>query len=253
MISGLPSSDVVDFFKDIASGRTLSSDLSRQLVERGFVVLPTLFAPRKLAELTAAYDQVMKNGSGPDFRAASTTTRLYDLVNRGPAFDEIYIQPLLLEACARVIKAPFKLSSLLARTVRSKTPAQELHVDVPRGSADAPVVGFILMIDSFEEDNGATRFVPGSHAWRDLPADRMPDLRCEWQGQLLACGEPGSVIIFNGTVWHGHTANNTHQPRRSVRGYFVPRSAHSGVNFADRMTPETFARISPLAKYLLAL
>lgn len=114
------------------------------------------------------------------------------------------------------------------------------------------MVGFILMIDGFEENNGATRFVPGSHAWPDLPADRLSDLRCEWQGQVLACGEPGSMIIFNGSVWHGHTANETSQPRRSIQGYFVRRRAHSSLNFAGRLLPETLSRISPSAKYILA-
>src|SRR6516162_7122930 len=79
--------------------------------------------------LAAAYDKVMSSGSEPDFKIASTTTRMYDMVNRGPAFDEIYIHPPLLEACAHVIGEPFKLSSLLARTLRAKTPAQDLHVD----------------------------------------------------------------------------------------------------------------------------
>lgn len=37
-----------------------------------------------------------------------------------------------------------------------------------RDSADWPLVGFILMIDEFRPDNGATRFVPGSHRWAGL-------------------------------------------------------------------------------------
>ena len=63
-------------------------------------------------DVTAAYDEVMSCGSAPDLKVASTTTRMYDMVNRGPAFDEIYIHPPLLEACAHVIGEPFKLSSL---------------------------------------------------------------------------------------------------------------------------------------------
>ena len=40
---------------------------------------------------------------------------------------------------------------------------QALHVDVGRHAAEWPLVGFILMVDDFRPDNGATRFVPGSH------------------------------------------------------------------------------------------
>ena len=63
-------------------------------------------------------------------------------MNRGAEFDDLYVFPPLLDACCRVIGRPFKLSSLHARTVRAGVPAQALHVDVRRDSADWPLVGF---------------------------------------------------------------------------------------------------------------
>jgi hypothetical protein len=240
-------------FETIASGHALPGDTARQLIETGFVIIPGPIAARRMPDLAAAYDKVMSSGSGSDFRIASTTTRLYDMVNRGPAFDEIYIHPPLLEACAHVIGEPFKLSSLLARTLRARIPAQELHVDLPRGSKDAPMVGFILMIDPFQQYNGATRFVPTSQNWPESPSDRLLSAGNDCQHQVLACGRQGSMIIFNGAIWHGHTANSTAKPRRSVQGYFVKRSAESGLNFGERMLPETLNRISPLARYLLSV
>ncbi len=85
-----------------------------------------------------------------------------------PTSDELYVFPPLLDACRRVIGGPFKLSSLHARTLRPQhTPGQGLHVDVRRDSPDWPLLGFILMIDDFRADNGATRFVTGSHRWRE--------------------------------------------------------------------------------------
>ena len=66
-----------------------------------------------------------------------------------------------------------------------------------------------------------------------------------------ACGPAGSIIIYNGSVWHGWTANRSAQPRRSIQGAFIRREAQSGVELHARMRPETLARIGPLAKYLL--
>ena len=43
------------------------------------------------------------------------------------------------------------------------------------------------------------------------------------------------------------------QPRRSIQGAYIRRDAESGENLPARMLPETLARISPLAKYLLAV
>jgi hypothetical protein len=241
------------YFNDIALHQTLPVASVQQLIESGFVVIPGPVSPRRFPELTVVYDEVMNSGAGPDFKIASTTTRMYDLVNRGPAFDDVYIHPPLLEACQYVIREPFKLSSLLARTLRPGSPAQELHVDLARNSADAPMVGFILMIDSFTSENGATRFVPSSQHWPDVPSDRLHDARAFFPGEIAACGEAGSVIIFNGAIWHGHSANNTREQRRSIQGYFVRRDAQSGIDFSTRMSPETLGRLSPFARYLLSL
>ena len=151
------------------------------------------------------------------------------------------------------IGRPFKLSSLHSRTLQPHSPVSELHVDVRRDTADWPLVGFILMIDEFRPDNGATRFVPGSHQWPGTPEDVMPDRRADHNGQLLACGPAGSLLVFNGSAWHGHTANASGSPRRSLQGAFIPRDGRAGTDFSARMRPETRARLAPLAKYLLTV
>ena len=131
------------------------------------------------------------SATGDDIRIGSTTTSVNDFVNRGAEFDDVYVFPPLLEACCRVIGRPFKLSSLHARTLRPGMPAQELHVDVRRDSADWPLVGFILMVDEFRPDNGSTRFVPGSHRWSGTPEDTLSDPRAEHDGQVLATRQRG--------------------------------------------------------------
>jgi Phytanoyl-CoA dioxygenase (PhyH) len=253
MISECYAHAVDDQFQQICSGSTLPSQSLRQLVESGFVVAPGPVSGEPLNELTAAYDEVMAVAAGPDFKIASTTNRMSDLLTYGSVFHKVYLYPPLLEACGHIIGEPFKLSSFLARTLRGGTPAQELHADLARGSEDAPLLGFILMIDSFREENGATRFVPTSHNWNDLPCDRLSDARAKYSGEVLGCGERGTMIIFNGAIWHGHTANVTPDSRRSIQGYFVRRSARSGFDFRNRLPPAARSRLSPLAHYLLAL
>jgi len=66
-------------------------------------------------------------------------------------------------------------------------------------------------------------------------------------------GPAGSMIIFNGSVWHGHGANSTGKPRRSVQGAFIRRGESRAIDFASRTQPETLERICPPAKYLSAL
>lgn len=73
----------------------------------------------------------------------------------------------------------------------------------------------------------ATRFVPGTHEKAELPEDVMVDRRKDYDGQVLATGPAGSLIVFNGSAWHGHTANGSDGARRSVQGAFIPRDGRS--------------------------
>ena len=242
-----------DWFKEIESGCELPADALRQLLDSGFVVIPGPVASDRLAQFARAYDSAVAGAVPPDLSVGSQTTRVHDFVNRGAEFDELYVYRPVLEACCRVIGRPFKLSSLLARTVRPRSQAQPLHVDF-RADADGwPMVGFIVMVDDFRSDNGATRFVPGSHKWPPIPSDVMEDLSSDHECQVTACGAAGSVIVYNGSVWHGHTANRSGEPRRSVQGAYIRREAEPWANQAARILPQTRARTGPLAQYLLAL
>ena len=242
-----------DWFSTLAARSALSTDAASELHERGFVVIHGPVPTDRIELLADAYTAAVASATGEDIKIGSTTTRVSDFVNRGAEFDGLYVFPPLLDACCRVIGRPFKLSSFHARTVRPGAPAQELHADVRRDSADWPLLGFILMVDEFRSDNGATRFVPGSHRWSGTPEDTIADLRADHDEQVSACGHSGSLIVFNGSAWHGHTANRSSGPRRSLQGAFIPRHGRAGTDFAARMQPETRARLGPIAGYVLDL
>jgi ectoine hydroxylase-related dioxygenase (phytanoyl-CoA dioxygenase family) len=142
---------------------------------------------------------------------------------------------------------------MLARTLNPNSTAQPLHVDFRREADEWPMVGFIIMVDEFRSENGATRFVPGSHLWPQVPGDLMEDPTADYEGQVSVCGPAGSVVIYNGSMWHGHAANRTGQPRRSIQGAYIRRDAQSAINQAARISPDTLSRISALAKYVLAI
>ena len=242
-----------DWLNAIAAASELPPDEARDLDERGFVVMPGPVHSAEMERLAGAYDAAIASATVDELKTGSTTTRVSDFVNRGADFDALYIFPPLLAACLRVIGRPFKLSSLHARTLRPRTAAQGLHVDVRSNSRDWPLAGFILMIDAFRPDNGATRFVPGSHQRLSGPEDTLSDRQSDHDGQVLACGPAGSLVVFNGSTWHEHSANTSDTPRRSIQGAFIPRDGHAATDFAGRMHPETRTRLSPLARYVLAI
>lgn len=240
-----------EWFGVIATETHLPEDVGRELNERGFVVMPGPAVPGGYAKLSEAYDRAVATADPSDVSIRSST-RVWDFVNRGPEFDGLYIYGPVLAACCRIIGRPFKLSTMHARTLEPGAPLQPLHVDVKHEADGWPLVGFIIMVDEFHAENGATRFVPGSHVLSREPGALMKDPTDDYEGQVLACGPAGSIVIFNGSVWHGHTANRSTGRRRSVQGAFVPRIARSWFNQASRnIRPEVLERIGDLAKYLL--
>jgi ectoine hydroxylase-related dioxygenase (phytanoyl-CoA dioxygenase family) len=232
-------------FAAILNGTTLKRSDARTLQKEGFVVIPGPAPKSKLAELASAYDLVIARADPADVGSGGSTTRVHDLVNRSAAFDDLYVYTPVLEAACQVIGQPFKLSSLLARTLNPNKPAQKLHVDFPADEDGWPMLGFIFMVDEFRRENGATCFLPGSQGAPYPPetSDRL----------VQACGPAGSMIVYNGSVWHGHAANVCESPRRSVQGAYIRRSENSHCEFSSRMRPQTLGRIGPLAKYVLAL
>jgi len=231
----------------------LSAGKRQELDEIGFAIISGPVPAVDLPQLTAAYDAAVTSAPSDDVRVGSSTTRVSDLVNRGLEFDRLYVHPPVLKACCHIMGEPFRLSTMLARTLRPNLPAQDLHVDFARDTHGWTMVGFIFMVDEFRSDNGATRFVPGSHYRSDTPQKRVGDLKADYPGQILACGPAGSMIVFNGSIWHGHGANRSDEPRRSIQGAYIRRDEESGENLRARMLPETLTRINPLAKYVLAV
>jgi hypothetical protein len=239
-----------DWHSAISTESHLPLQAARELHDQGFTIVPGPVLPTGPDQYSVAYDRDVAAADPSDISVRSST-RINDFVNRGPEFDGIYTFGPLLAACATIIGRPFKLSGMRARTLEPGTPAESLHIDVKRGAIDWPIVAGLLMVDAFTPDNGATRFVPGSHRWSLEPEECMSNPKNSHERQVLACGPAGSLIIFNASVWHGHTENRSGARRRSVQAHFVARDAQDSTHHAPRMRLETVQRIGGLARYIL--
>jgi len=183
----------------------------------GFVVLPGPFRAELANAIGAARAAIAGAPSG-DVREGSTTLRVNGMLERAPLLSVLLDYPPLLEAARNVCGGSFRLSSFHARGVRPGAFAQKLHQDVPVGAEGWPLTGFIWMVDAFNTANGATRFVPGSASVESLPNSQL----IHHPGELQACGAAGSLVVYNGSVWHGHGRNRTAEWRWSVQGAFIP-------------------------------
>jgi ectoine hydroxylase-related dioxygenase (phytanoyl-CoA dioxygenase family) len=91
------------------------------------------------------------------------------ILGRVPALGALLDHARLLEAAGDIVGGPFRLSSFHSRSLKPGAAEERLHQDVATGAEAWPLAGFILMLDPFTAQNGATRFVPGHATSRSFP------------------------------------------------------------------------------------
>ena len=228
----------------------------RQLDLQGYLVIPGLMPPEQLAALRRRVDELfLEEGpnAGGEFKQEPGARRLANLVNKGRIFEEVILTPRVLDCMAHVLGPRFKLSSVNVRSTDPHSEAdQPLHADSGAIADDSGyiVCNSVWMLDDFTTDNGATRFVAGSHLWRRLPE---PSFYHPHPEQQLVLGKAGDVVVMNAHMWHGGTANRTGAPRRAMHVYYT-RYDQPQQQYQKRwLSPELQARLAPDARKVLAL
>jgi ectoine hydroxylase-related dioxygenase (phytanoyl-CoA dioxygenase family) len=240
----------------VTSGDLTDKERAR-LDEDGFLPLEDLLDAdqleairRRTAELTTAEGE----RAGLEVHQEAGTDRLSDLVNKDPMFDVCLTHPRVLAAMAHVLE-DFKMFSLNSRAALPGQGHQALHTDfaAPPQPGHYQVCNSIWLLDDFTEHNGATRIVPGSHRSGTVPGDALADPAATHPDEALVLGRAGTVVVFNSHAWHGGTLNTTDRPRRALHGAFCRRGVTQQLDQKAYLRPETAARLSPAATYILGV
>ena len=225
----------------------------------GYLVLEHFLAPELLEQVRARVEELHEQegeNAGAEFRKEPGSRRLANLVDKGEVFERLIAMPEILERVRYVLGENFKLSSFNARSAdpHSNEP-QPLHCDAGALPDERGywVCNTIWLLDDFTSENGATRVVPGSQNWKQLPQEALADPLAPHPEERLLLAPAGSVIVMNTHAWHGGTANRTAQPRRALHTFYC-RSDKPQQQYQKRLLrPETQARLSPQLRRLLAL
>ncbi|EAZ79312.2 putative phytanoyl-CoA dioxygenase [Algoriphagus machipongonensis] len=179
--------------------------------------------------------------------------RLADLVNKGEVFDMFYTHPRVLAGIEAVLGQQYKLSSLNYRAAKPGQGLQKLHVDWKNTVVNEmyQVCNSIWLLDDFTENNGATRIVPSSHKWSELPDEALINPLDKHPKEIKIIAPAGSVFIFNSHVWHGGTMNETSKIRRSIHSYFCSKEQPQQIDQKKYITEETLLRIGEKGRAIL--
>ena len=237
---------------------TLTPAEKKSLDEQGYVIFTNAIPPDRLRDLQTAYDLSPTPFSltpGDHQNAEEGGGRHTNMEHMAPAFDCAYTHPKHLAAVSRLFKCEFRLFTINGRDPKFGKGHQILHRDAGRTPNRRPLCCQSLwMLDDFNADNGPTRVVPTTHfqddaRWRELPpiekrGEPHPD-------QVLIQGKAGSIVVFDSTLMHGGTLNQSGARRRTLHSTF---SAHYFTNHFPHqkwITQAMYDRISPAARFLL--
>jgi ectoine hydroxylase-related dioxygenase (phytanoyl-CoA dioxygenase family) len=139
-----------------------------------------------------------------------------------------------------------RLGEACSKWVRPGAPRQSVHVDsvedLPETLPDVPwMINTIWMLTEFRPENGATLVVPFSHRLRRRPTSCLLA-----ESPLVSVeGSPGSVLLWQGGLWHGAGANTTEREDRIGLNiaYYPPWWNLAREEGHQPVWPEVFARM----------
>lgn len=235
---------------------TLTPEERAALDRDGFLPLPGILSAEQIAAINARLAALLAaegDRAGTEVHQEAGTDRLSDLVNKDPIFEICFTHPRVLAGIAHVLRGDLKLSSLNSRAALPGEGLQALHADwgTAVGPGDYQVCNSIWLLDDFTARNGATRVVPGTHRSGLLARDALADPKAPHPDEIQLLAPAGTVVIFNSHVWHGGTLNATDRPRRALHSYFCRRAQPQQLDQRRYIRPETLARLSPAARYIL--
>ncbi len=189
-------------------------EVARRLVDDGYVVVSGMLTAAEVSSAAADLHRVLEAvPTGRNAFEGLSTRRVYALFAKTRTFDGAAIHPLVLQVMDRVL-GHYQLSAPVGISIGPGERAQILHRDdavYPLPQPGPPVVvNTMWPLDEFTAENGATRFIPGSHRWEP---GRVPGPDDKLETATLS---PGSVMFYLGSLWHGGGPNRTGLPRLGV-------------------------------------
>jgi ectoine hydroxylase-related dioxygenase (phytanoyl-CoA dioxygenase family) len=141
------------------------------------------------------------------------TVRIYNLLAHGAPFAQVPVHGSVLPIVEGVLDPQCLISSLSSIAIDPGETAQPIHADdqvIPLEKPHAPIVcNSMWALTDFTEANGATRLVPGSHLGPN------PDYGGAYD-TIAAEMAKGSVLLWDGALWHGGGANRTDTRRTGI-------------------------------------
>lgn len=234
---------------------------AEHLEEHGFCVLPGVL---DLSEVKRVRERLVAAAEESERRGISTyiagldpnesNVRVFNLLDLDPIFIELIQHPVADDAVTEIVGPNYIISNFTANIARPGSGSMMVHSDLgivlPEPWHSPWSVNVIWCLDDVREENGATKYLPGSHRYQR--ASELPDNPLAHMVSFEA--DAGSVIVMEGRLWHtsGENTSESHE-RALLFGYYSCAFIRPQWNFNVGLSEETKSTLSPTLKSRLGL
>jgi ectoine hydroxylase-related dioxygenase (phytanoyl-CoA dioxygenase family) len=204
-------------------------DLKKDFNEQGYVVIPSVITVEECDNYKSLLEDNAQQYT-PDYFSSKAKTQhgledkssekvVFNLHNKELAYYDLIDHPIVRSVLDVVLKEgsyhdaePYILTNSSARCPLKGSKGQQLHLDsrLPGGHFPLMVVA-LWMLDDFSEENGGTRVIPKSHMYTSFA-----DNNKKYPEEVVVDAKKGSVLIFNGSLWHGSSDKISDKDRWGV-------------------------------------
>ena len=169
------------------------------LRDRGYTVVKDVAPPSLLNELREVIHTFADQSEGAAKGVAASM-----LLGRHPVVDQVVTLPKMLAVAEVSVGMGFRAGQIKGSIKRQGDPGLFMHADQSWIPAPFPAhnlfLTFCVPCEGMTEAGGATRVVPGSQSLRRHPRrDEIKD-----PVTIPVEAEQGSVVAWDGSVWHGN-------------------------------------------------
>jgi ectoine hydroxylase-related dioxygenase (phytanoyl-CoA dioxygenase family) len=217
----------------------------------GFTIVENAIEPDLIDALNAALQRLERElDAKPAMNGfeGHKTVRIYNLLKYGAPFAQVPVHENVLPVIEGVLDSGCLISSLSSIAIDPGESAQPINADDMVIPLDKPhraiVCNSMWALTDFTDANGATRLVPGSHKKPN------PDYGGQYDsvpGEM----KKGSVLIWDGALWHGGGANRTEIRRTGIAMNYCAGFIRQQENQQLGLAPELVKTFSPRLQELI--
>lgn len=228
-----------------------------ELRGQGFTVLPGVLPQQTVARLKNAVEaaEAAATTGVPDDYAVTQSVRVQSLLMKdAELFQQVYTHPDVL-AIARSLLGHDDILLSVSSTISLEPgePKQGLHADDQHTRVSRPHATLICVslwaLTDFTITNGTTRFVPGSQHWAEPPRGSIHECFSnpveDPPATVSIEAAAGSVLMFDGALWHGAGANTTDQRRVGINAHYCAGWMRPQENYYIGLSHDVIRSLSP--------